>query len=361
MRVVFPDPLGPINPRMVPSDTSRLTWSAAITSPNARVASRIWISGVSSRSAGWTVTRDGRSTGRAACAAIIATRGQRPSSDLLGATMEAAGLELESREAARLGDRDLRAHAEVTMDLVLDRAGKAGRVDAGPRLERAAQRIHAPLGVGLDAEFDDVVEAADDVLEDAREDVHAAHREHVVHPAEDPGSKLHVRAPAAAGSAGRPHAVAGPVTDRRRAPAAEVREDELALPFVRDGAVLCTDLDDELALDEMHAVPRAAAESGRSDLRRAGVVERRDPEGLLDARPRRRDRRARLPGVDRDPQRGPREVDAIVACDLRQAQRVCRRAHQDGRLGRDERAEPLARGHRTAGARERAEVLATGA
>src|SRR5207249_8031132 len=127
-------------------------------------------------------------------------------------------------------------------------------------------------------------------LDGAREDVHAAHRDHVVDATGDSADELYERTPAGAAFPHRAHAVAGPVTDHRHAPSAEVRHDELALALLargaRDGI---ENFDDELGLVDVHAVARGAREAVRADLGRPRVVERRHPELALDALARRRD------------------------------------------------------------------------
>src|SRR5688572_18089398 len=139
-------------------------------------------------------------------------------------------LRLEARQRAGWCDRDLAADT----DIAVDRLGDPRRqvLDRAPRLDRAAQRIHAALAIQLDAELIDLREATDDALDRAREHVHATDGDHVVDPALDPARELHERPLAGACAAHRADAVPCPVADDRRAPAPEVRDDELTVTLL---------------------------------------------------------------------------------------------------------------------------------
>src|SRR5437867_351827 len=116
-------------------------------------------------------------------------------------------------------------------------------------------------------------------------------------------------------------------------------------------------LDDELRFVDVDAVARRAGEPVRTDLGRAGVVERLDPELLFDPLARGRYRGAWFSRVNGDAQGRSREIDALLAGRLAESQRVGRRAHEYGRLGRDDRGHALGRRHRPAGQAERAQAL----
>src|SRR6266508_6818500 len=111
------------------------------------------------------------------------------------------------------------------MDGGRDALGKLP-ADACARFDRAAELVHLPDPHELDAELFDLLKSAHDRLDSAREDVDAAHRDHVVDTADDPALQLEERPAARASLAYGPHAVAGAVADCRRAPAAQVREQD---------------------------------------------------------------------------------------------------------------------------------------
>src|SRR5438552_6484080 len=172
-----------------------------------------------------------------------------------------------------------------------------------------------------------------------------------------PAGELYERATARACATCRVDPIPGAITDDRHAPTTEIRENELPVPFVPDLAVRADHLDDELRFVDVDTVARGAREPVRTDFGRAGVIERFNPELLLDPLARGRDRGAGLSGVDGYAQGRPREIDAFFPSRLRESQRIRRRAHHDRRLCRDDRRDTLDRRHRAAGQAERAETL----
>ena len=103
---------------------------------------------------------------------------------------------------------------------------------------------------------------------------------------------------------------------------------------------------------------RIALEAPRGDLGQARQVVGADAEGGLDLRLGRRDGRARLAGVPRDPQlRVLGEIDALLGRRLGQEQRVRRRAAEHGDRVRQQRVEPLLGGEPAHRVHEAAEVL----
>ena len=141
----------------------------------------------------------------------------------------------------------------------------------------------------LDHEPGDFLVPPDDVFDLGGVQVHAAHREHVVDPPPDPTHHLHEARPARARLARNDDPIPCPITDQWHPPATEIGGDQLAVGG---------HLEDELRLDQMHAVARRAAEPGRAKLGHAGVVERHRGVSRLDRVPGRRDARARLAGMD---------------------------------------------------------------
>src|SRR5215831_4893730 len=82
-------------------------------------------------------------------------------------------------------------------------------------------------------------------------------------------------------------------SDQGRAPTTEVGRDQLAVNL----------LEDELRLDQMHAVALRAAHARWSQFGHAGVVEAADAQPGFDRRAGGGDRRAWLTGMDRDAER----------------------------------------------------------
>ena len=85
---------------------------------------------------------------------------------------------------------------------------------------------------------------------------------------QDATAEAHERATAGARVPHRSDAIAGAIADRRLPPAPQIREHQLALAAGADrrAARRIEDFDDELALDQVHAVAGFARETGRSDL-----------------------------------------------------------------------------------------------
>src|SRR5438874_7787519 len=133
--------------------------------------------------------------------------------------VKALGLHLEARKGSGRDRLDEAANPELAMDRTSDPLRDLGR-----RLDDAPQLVHLADPRQLDAVLADLVEAANDRLDRAREHVHAAHREHVIHAAGDPAGELYERAPARTSSTDRSDAIACAVTDDRHAPATEVRK-----------------------------------------------------------------------------------------------------------------------------------------
>src|SRR6266550_2578140 len=106
--------------------------------------------------------------------------------------------------------------------------------------------------------------------------------------------------------------VAGPIADERHAPATEVGGDQLTVG---------SDFEDELRLDQMHAIALYAAVPGRAKLCHAGVVEARRGVRRLDRGPGRGDARARLARVDRRSDSGREQIYPQLLRDVGQTQR----------------------------------------
>src|SRR6516225_3023348 len=98
---------------------------------------------------------------------------------------------------------------------------------------------------------------------------------------------------------------------------------------------------------------RGAGEPRGSHLGEAGVVDAAGPPGLLDSASGRGDARPRFAGVDRHAQACGAGIDAGRAGGFRHAQRVRRRADQDGRMPLHQRADPQCRVEASAGYRQR--------
>src|SRR4029077_14051070 len=191
--------------------------------------------------------------------------------------VEALGLHLETRQRSWRDSLDEAADPKLAMH-----CGRNAVSDVGRRLDDAAELVHLADPRQLDAILAHLVEAANDRLDGAREHVHPADGDHVIHAPGDAPRELHERAPACARTAHRLDAIPGAIADDRHPPAAEVGEDELTLAFVACLAGRIEDLDDELRLVDVDAVARGAREAVGADLRRAGVIEGLDPELFLD-------------------------------------------------------------------------------
>ena len=242
----------------------------------------------------------------------------------------------------------------------MDRAGDT-LGDVRRRLDSAPKLVHLAHPCQRDAVLAHLVEPAEDRLDRAREHVHAAHGDHVVHAAGDAAGELHLGAPAGAGTPHGRHAIPRAIADDGHAPSAEIGEEKLAVALITRLAGRRVDhLGDELRFIDVDAVTRGAREAMRTDFGRPGVVECLDPKLLLNALACRRNRGAGLSGVNRYPKRGAREVDALFARRLGQAERVRRRAHKHGGLGGDDRRHALRRRHRAAGEAHRPKTLGTG-
>src|SRR5262245_57271991 len=81
----------------------------------------------------------------------------------------------------------------------------------------------------MHSEFADLCKLAQHRLDRRRVDIVTADNEHVIHPAEDPAIEPGEVTAAGASAAGQFDKVASAIADQRAAPAAEVRQDELAL------------------------------------------------------------------------------------------------------------------------------------
>ena len=113
-------------------------------------------------------------------------------------------------------------------------------VDAGLRFDLEFYLCQRAGAGDLAPEFRDFREPPDDGLDRGGEHVVPADDEHVVDPAQNTALQPREPPPAGAPAARHPHAVPGAVTDQRAAPAAEVRQDQLALRApraFRDGLV----------------------------------------------------------------------------------------------------------------------------
>ena len=115
------------------------------------------------------------------------------------------------------------------------------------------------------------------MLDLRREDIHPAHDQHVIGTAED-AREAHGRAPAGAGLALEPRAVARAVAKERKGLLGRGGEHELAHLAIRHGlvAVWIQDFGDEVVLPEVHALAVAAAG------RHARPDDFREPELLVD-------------------------------------------------------------------------------
>jgi hypothetical protein len=189
--------------------------------------------------------------------------------------VEALGLQLEARQGVAGDVVHPRPEGEHGVEALGDGVHDVG-IGALAQLDLDVHLVHLAHLVHGDAELVDLGELAQDVLDAGREDVHAAHRHHVVGAADDAALEPERGAAAVAALRGGAHDVAGLVADDGEAPAAEVGDDQLAaLAFRhRPAAGRVEDLGDVLALDEMGAAGlHAALEGMRADLGGAGVVE----------------------------------------------------------------------------------------
>src|SRR5438046_1771369 len=204
--------------------------------------------------------------------------------------MTARAAPATSRAAGRIGARK----AELAMDRAGDTLGDVrGRLDSAPKL------VHLADSCQGDAVLAHLIEPAEDRLDRAREHVHTAHGDHVVHAAGDAAGELHQGATAGAGTPHGRHAIPRAVADDGHAPSAEIGEDELAVALIARLAGRRVDhLGDELRFIDVDAVTRGAREAMRTAFGGTGVVECLDPELLLDALAGRRNRSARLSGVN---------------------------------------------------------------
>src|SRR3989442_721979 len=215
----------------------------------------------------------------------------------LSSSHEPLGLHVKAGQRPRRDGLDGATDPEIAVDRRRDPIGEVGSTTC---LHRAAQLVHLAHRHDLHAILLDLRKAADDRVDRAREHIHAADREHVVHAPGDPAGELEQRAPAEAPTADSANAVAGAITEHRHTPSSEVGHDELALAFVlRLASLGIEDLRDEIRLIDMHAVASLARKPVRADLGRPGVVERCHAELSLYALARGRDRRPGLAGVYR--------------------------------------------------------------
>ncbi len=203
---------------------------------------------------------------------------------------------------------------------------------AGARLDQHPGLDHRACAAELDAELDHLRKLAHHALDRAREQVHAAHHDHVVDATQDAVVQTSEGPPAGAGRGVEPDQVAGAIANQRRADAPQVGEHELARRRRRDrrAGARVDHLGDELGFDQVDAAPSRAREAGRAHLGHTGVVDAARPPCLLDSIADLRDAGARLAGVDEHPDVARAQVEAELGGALGESKRVGRRAADDG-------------------------------
>src|SRR3972149_8860797 len=141
------------------------------------------------------------------------------------------GFELKPRQRAGSDILDLRPQSQTLAKPQRDELLEgAGRSAIGPRLDDEFQLAQFLAHESLDFELLDLRKLSHNIFNCAREDVDAAHDDHIISPAQDTAPQEHKRAPAGAGLETRFDQIAGAVADHRTAVAAEIGHDELA-PF----------------------------------------------------------------------------------------------------------------------------------
>src|SRR5258708_8428740 len=91
-------------------------------------------------------------------------------------------LELGARQGPRLDDATVEAHAQSLPQVGLE---ALGRETVARRLDQEGHFVHLALAPALDHELGDLGMTAHDVLHLRGIEIHAAHREHLVHPSLD--------------------------------------------------------------------------------------------------------------------------------------------------------------------------------
>ncbi len=290
-------------------------------------------------------------------------------------------LVLASRQAPPRHELDACGDDEHGADSLTDRLGEVVvALDPGGVLDGHGQRRllldACRLGPDEDVAADARREAADDVAHRRREDVDAAHDQHVV----GAPDAAHPRPRAPARARARPHldVVARAEAQERRRAVAEMREHELA-----GGAVLQLERGTRLRIDQLGVDEAARAEvhpvlllalAPERDADVADAHRLGDPRApaLLELRAERRLAAARLAGDEDALDARAAEIDAALRRPLEEMRRVRRREHRrlgseipdrlDEALGvpgadRDVReADPIEGGERGAG-HERAGVV----
>src|SRR5438552_1064070 len=177
----------------------------------------------------------------------------------------------------------------------------------------------------LDHAFVHCGEAPDDALEGRGKGVDASDDQHVVHPAQDAAREPEEGPTARAWPRGRTHPVTGAVAQQRRAGPAEVREHQLTLASGHAGHRI-QDLGDELALVDVRPRLSRALEAIGAHLGHSRMVVRLGAPGLLDAGAHHRNPGSRLARVHRGPDAELSELQAALARDLGEVQRIGGRA-----------------------------------
>src|SRR5713101_721858 len=263
---------------------------------------------------------------------------------------DAARLQLVARQAAKRHRRHLEPDAEARPQRLLQ-SRRARRV---PDLDQHADLVKLPRPEDLDLELIDRRETPHDPLDRGREHVDATDDEHVVEAPEDAALQAAEGATARTGRLGQTHVVARAIPDDRRAHTPKIRQDELAVTGGR-GRCRVDHLDDELRFVDVESSLLGALVAVGAHLGHTAMVEGARAPAVLDPGAHRRDPGPRLAGVQGDPHRQLREVDAALPRDLREVKGVGRRAHEHRRAEGLHPGQPRRRVLATAGNRQCAE------
>src|SRR5436305_2768937 len=168
------------------------------------------------------------------------------------------------------------ANAELAAEQVEQRACGIRKRHAAGSLQANQQIIHAVAAADDDFVFDDLRQAANQVVNGARIKIDAAHDHHIVGAAKHAAAYAREATPARASLCHHLHEIAGAVTNRRHAAATEIRDHQFAALALthRSAARRVNHFKDELSFVQVNrAALRLAVEGPRADLRSARMIE----------------------------------------------------------------------------------------
>src|SRR3990170_6456898 len=238
----------------------------------------------------------------------------------LALVTEAARLQVEPREGAERHGIHVCAQPQAVPHL----PGHRGRDGLGlfaDDLDADLQLVQLMFPIHDHSELADLPEPTEDVLERAWNDVHPAHRNHVVDPPDYAALEAPKRPAAVARGLDQLHPIACPIADDGAPQPPQVGDHQFPLAGQLPGRGI-DDLNDELAFVHVEARLRLALEPPAADLGRAGVIVTASPPSLLDTLLRGGDAPAGPARMDGDAHVRVPDVDALILGHLGEMQGI---------------------------------------